>query len=46
MRVPLQYEGDDGEYDEDYHEPLRDGHGETGNTLCTQHIGNQRQNEE
>jgi hypothetical protein len=46
MRVLLQYEGDNGEYDKDYHEPLCDGHREPGNPLCTQHIGNQGQNEE
>jgi hypothetical protein len=29
MRVSLQYEGDDGEYNKDYHEPLCDGHAQS-----------------
>jgi hypothetical protein len=37
MRVPLQYEGDNGEYNKDYYEPLCDGHREACNPLCTQY---------
>ena len=40
-RIPLQYERDDGNYNEDYYEPFCDFHGETGYSLQAQYKKNQ-----